>query len=89
MVKILRFALFAANAGYGTSVTRPETSNPKRMESFDRRSLMSKGKETLSDAERKEAREHSRRFGKWLRQGMNSDRQESTEAKKQSPREAA
>jgi hypothetical protein len=50
---------------------------------------MSKEKEKLSDAERKEAQEHSRRFGKWLRQGMNSDRRKSTEAKKPPPREAA
>ncbi|HUT92599.1 MAG TPA: hypothetical protein VMY37_24110 [Thermoguttaceae bacterium] len=50
---------------------------------------MSKDREKLSDAERKEAREHSRRFGEWLRQGMNSDRQEPTDATKPSPREAA
>ncbi|MFH1268435.1 MAG: hypothetical protein ABIK89_22160 [Planctomycetota bacterium] len=38
---------------------------------------MSKDKEKLSDAERKAAREHSRRFTKWLREGMNSHRRES------------
>ncbi len=50
---------------------------------------MSKDGEKLSDAERNKAEEHSRRFTKWLRQGMSSDRQESTEAKKPPPREAA
>jgi len=50
---------------------------------------MSDDGEKLSDAERKKAEEHSRRFTKWLRQGMNSDRRKSTEAKKPPPREAA
>lgn len=50
---------------------------------------MPKDKAKLSHAERKEAEEHSRRFTKWLRQGMNSDRKEPTDATKPSPREAA
>ena len=50
---------------------------------------MSKDEEKLSNPEREEAREHSRRVGKWLRQGMNSLPQESAETKKPPPPEAA
>jgi len=50
---------------------------------------MSRDEEKLSDAERKEAEEHSRRFTKWLRQGMNTHRHEPTDATEASPREAA
>ena len=50
---------------------------------------MAEQKEKLSDPERKEAQQHSRRFGEWLRQGMHPDPQESPQAGGASPREAA
>jgi hypothetical protein len=54
---------------------------------------MTEDRKKLSDAERKKAEEHSRRFTKWLREGIVSDPQESpqesTETKKPLPPEAA
>jgi hypothetical protein len=50
---------------------------------------MREEEERLSDAELKEAREHSRRFGEWLSEGMNSNHRELPASKKPSPSEAA
>jgi hypothetical protein len=54
---------------------------------------MTKDRKKLSDAERKRAEEHSRRFTKWLREGIVSDPpespQEPADAKKPLPPEAA